>query len=64
MGMLDRIIFGFIFLSLTAMLLALPFAVKKQSDFEIACKEAGGVPFTSYKSYNLCVNPAAIVELK
>lgn len=62
--MLERILAGLVVLMLIASLLLIPFAVKKQSDFEIACKEAGGVPFTSYKSYNLCVNPAAIVELK
>lgn len=64
MAIADRIIFGFIFLSLLAMLLLIPFSVKKQSDFEVACKEAGGVPYTAIKSYNLCLNPTAIVELK
>lgn len=64
MSIADRIIFGFIFLLLVALLLLVPFAVKKQADFEIACKEAGGVPYTAVKSYNLCLNPTAIVELK
>ena len=62
--MLERILSGLVVLMLTAALLLIPFAVKNQADFEVACKEAGGVPFTTYKSYNLCLNPTAIVELK
>lgn len=64
MDMLERIIIGFGILLIIAIAIMLPLAVKRQSDFEVACKEAGGIAYTAYKSYNLCLNPTAIVELK
>lgn len=64
MYMLERIMLGFVVLLFVAFVIMLPLAVKRQSDYEVACKEAGGVPYTAYKSYNLCLNPTAIVELK
>lgn len=62
--MLDRIMVGFAILMFLVLVIAIPLAAKKQGDFEIACKEAGGIAYTAIKSYNLCLNPTAIVELK
>ena len=62
--MLERIITGLVVLMLIGALLLIPFAVKKQADFEVACKEAGGVPYVAIKSFNLCLNPSAIIEVK
>lgn len=64
MNMLDRILIGLGVLLTVALLLLIPYSVKQHSDFEVACKEAGGIPYISYKAYNLCLNPTAIVELK
>lgn len=64
MNMFDRILIGFGVLLAVALLLLIPYSVKKHGEWEIACKEAGGVPYTGYKSYSLCLNPTAIVELK
>lgn len=64
MDMLERIVIGIGILLIVVLVIMLPLAVKNQSDFEVACKEAGGLPYTAYKSYNLCLNPTAIVELK
>ena len=60
----ERIVFGFMVLLFLALVLLIPLAAKKQADFEVACKEAGGIAYTAIKSYNLCLNPTAIVELK
>jgi hypothetical protein len=47
-----------------ALVVLIPLSIKQNVDFEEACKEAGGISYTSPKSYNLCLNPTAIVELK
>lgn len=62
--MMDRIMIGFAVLMFLVIVIVIPLAIKKQADFEVACKDAGGVPYTAVKSFNLCLNPTAIVELK
>ena len=62
--MFERILFGFMILVAVGLLLLLPFAVKQHNDWEIACKAAGGVPYSGYKSASLCINPSEIIEVK
>jgi ABC-type cobalt transport system substrate-binding protein len=64
MDMLQRIMLGLMILMFIALLILIPFAIKKNADYEVACKEAGGVPYIASRSFNLCLNPTAIVELK
>ena len=64
MGMFERTVFGFIILVAVGLVLLLPYAVAQHDKWADACKDAGGVPYSGYKSASLCINPSAITEVK
>lgn len=64
MDIIDKVMVTVAVMMFIALVVLIPLSIKKNNDWEIACKEAGGISYTSPKSYNLCLNPTAIVELK
>lgn len=63
MDMSNRILIGFAVLLGVAILLLIPYSIKKTDEWRTACSEAGGVPYTP-RDARICLNPTAIVELK
>jgi uncharacterized membrane protein YesL len=64
MTIFEKIFMAVAILLIVALVVLIPIAIKKDIDWEKNCKAAGGISYTSPKSYNLCLNPNAIVELK
>ena len=61
---MERILIGLAFVIAGAMLFFLPYGIIQHSEWSKACTEAGGIPYSAYKSSSICLNPTAIVELK
>lgn len=62
--MFERILLGIMILVSVGILLLIPFSIKQHEEWKTACKDAGGVPYSGYKSESLCLNPSAIIEVK
>lgn len=63
MSIFERIILGALVLVAVSLVLLIPYSIKKQGEWEQACKDAGGIPYWQYKSKDLCINPSAIIEV-
>ena len=63
-SMFERIVFGVMILAAAGIVLLIPFSIMQHDKWATACKDAGGVPYSGYKSESLCLNPSAIIEVK
>lgn len=63
MDIASRIFLGFAVLLFVAIVVLIPYSIKKTDEWRTICKEAGGVPYTP-RDARICLNPTAIVELK